>query len=107
MKMLLQTFVFFEWVAITTKQVKLPLDFYNYTKLKGYVNFFSSCSIAPPNKLFLGCKPLSFALKKKQCHVRNSCQEAFCQKALLQILQNSQDAETPVLQPHSNIIAGP
>ena len=63
--------------------MKLPLDFYNYTKLKGYVNFFSSCSIAPPNKLFLGCKPLSFALKKKQCHVRNGCHEAFCQKALL------------------------
>ena len=51
--------------------MKLPLDFYNFTKLKGYVNFFSSCSIAPPNKLFLGCKPLSFALKKKTM----SCQK--------------------------------
>ena len=50
---------------------------------------------------------LIYKKEKKQRHVRSGHQEIFCKKSLLKILQNSQNAETPVLEslPY-NVIAG-
>ena len=53
--------------------MKFPPDFCNYTGLNGFVNFFSQFTIAPPNKLILGCKSDWSAKGKKQHHVRSSC----------------------------------
>ena len=46
--------------------MKFPPDFHDYTELNGLLNFFSYCSIAPPNKLFLGCKPHWSAKREKK-----------------------------------------
>ena len=44
--------------------MKIPPDFYGYTALNGLVNSFSWFTIAPPNKLILGCKPLCLQKNK-------------------------------------------
>ena len=58
-------FFFSEWLVITTRWAKFRPDFHNYTELNGFVNSFSSYSIAPSSKLLLGCKPNWSAKRKK------------------------------------------
>ena len=49
-----------------------PPDFDNYTGLNGLVNSFSKFTIAPPNKLILGCKPhWSVKMKQKIIIIKN------------------------------------
>ena len=45
--------------------MKFPHDFHNYRGLKGLVSSLSSFTIAPPNKLILGCQPHWSTKRKK------------------------------------------
>ena len=63
--------------------MKFPLNFYNYTGLKGLVNFHQT-------NWFLTTNATDLQVGQKQDYVRSGCWEVFRNKVFLKILKNSQ-----------------
>ena len=69
--------------------MKFPPDFHNYTGSNGLVNSFSYFTIAPPNKLVLGCKSSLIYKSEKKKFMREVVDKKCSTKnVLLTITQN-------------------